>query len=393
MVSAPDFSPLSLNTRAISAFQEIHVIAIIGAGPVGSHLAYHLAKRGEEVEVFEEHNTVGEPIQCTGIVTSGISEFAPSTKYVVNRIKDTRIVAPNGEGVEIRMSHDNIVMCRTKFDRYLADRAKKAGAQYHLGHRYVKHSGKNVVFKVGREWRRRKNITADVVVGADGPDSAVAKSAGLYGERKFFLSAQATVQLENNNVVEFYTGFGDFAWLVPESKTLVRIGLCTRANVFRTFDTFMKWRLGPQYKENIVARQGGLIPLYDPRARTHAGNAYLVGDAALMVKATTAGGIIQGLIAAEELAKVLIEGGNYEHAWRKRIGKDLFLHLFMRNLMDRFSEKDYNEIIHIFKQEKNRRVLEEFDRDYPTRYLLRLVLQEPRFLTFARVLLRRRKVR
>lgn len=367
------------------------MIAIVGAGPAGSHLAYLLAKAGKEVHVFEEHSSVGEPVQCTGIVTSGVSEFAPAGKYVVNRIRDARIVAPNGEAVGVRFSSDNLIIDRTKFDRCLAERAEKAGARYHLDHRCLSHNGNDVEFSAGSG--RRKHVTADIVVGADGPNSAVAKSAGLFGEREFFMGVQATIRLENDNTVEFSTGFGDFAWLVPESKSRVRIGLCTRGSAHQTFDAFMKWRIGMSYEKRIVSRQAGLIPVYDPKVRTHSGNTYLVGDAAGMVKATTAGGILQGMQAAEELATALVEGGDYEQAWRRRIGRDLYLHLLMRKVLDRMSAADYNRLVRLFQKEKNRRVLEEFDRDYPSRYLLRLLLQEPKLAGFARVLLRARMVR
>ena len=43
------------------------MISIIGAGPAGSYLASLLRK--EEVEVFEEHDKIGLPVQCTGITT------------------------------------------------------------------------------------------------------------------------------------------------------------------------------------------------------------------------------------------------------------------------------------------------------------------------------------
>ncbi|MEM4264021.1 MAG: NAD(P)-binding protein, partial [Candidatus Woesearchaeota archaeon] len=43
------------------------MISIIGAGPVGSFAAYLLAKAGFEVSIFEEHEKIGLPVQCTGL--------------------------------------------------------------------------------------------------------------------------------------------------------------------------------------------------------------------------------------------------------------------------------------------------------------------------------------
>jgi len=62
------------------------MISIIGAGPSGSYLAFLLAKSGKKVQIFEEHSSVGRPVQCTGIVTSSISRFIRLKKeFVINR--------------------------------------------------------------------------------------------------------------------------------------------------------------------------------------------------------------------------------------------------------------------------------------------------------------------
>ncbi len=49
-------------------------IAIVGAGPMGCYIAYLLARSGLRPTVFEEHKNIGEPIQCTGIVTKKIEQ-------------------------------------------------------------------------------------------------------------------------------------------------------------------------------------------------------------------------------------------------------------------------------------------------------------------------------
>ena len=44
-------------------------VVIVGAGPVGGHTANLLAKRGQRVLLLEEHNEIGRPFQCAGLVT------------------------------------------------------------------------------------------------------------------------------------------------------------------------------------------------------------------------------------------------------------------------------------------------------------------------------------
>ena len=44
-------------------------VIIIGAGPVGGYAARLLCERGLSVLMVEEHNEVGRPFQCAGLVT------------------------------------------------------------------------------------------------------------------------------------------------------------------------------------------------------------------------------------------------------------------------------------------------------------------------------------
>ena len=50
-------------------------IAVIGAGPIGGYAASLFAKAGHQVSIYEEHATVGCPIQCTGLLTSDFDQF------------------------------------------------------------------------------------------------------------------------------------------------------------------------------------------------------------------------------------------------------------------------------------------------------------------------------
>ena len=43
-------------------------VVIIGAGPVGGYTARLLCERGLSVLMVEEHNEVGRPFQCAGLV-------------------------------------------------------------------------------------------------------------------------------------------------------------------------------------------------------------------------------------------------------------------------------------------------------------------------------------
>ena len=96
------------------------MISIIGAGPIGAYLAGKLAKEGEEVRLFEEHENIGRPVQCAGIVSKNIRNFVRIDKeFVLNVINGARIYSPNGECFEIKGNKEAYVLDRAKFDNYL----------------------------------------------------------------------------------------------------------------------------------------------------------------------------------------------------------------------------------------------------------------------------------
>src|SRR3989338_1919946 len=96
-------------------------VSIIGAGPAGGFTAYQLAKKGFDVRVYEEHEKIGVPVQCTGIVTSAIKDILHIKKEVVaNKITKTRVYAPNGKFVEIKL-RENFILNRTLFDSQICE--------------------------------------------------------------------------------------------------------------------------------------------------------------------------------------------------------------------------------------------------------------------------------
>lgn len=360
------------------------MISIIGAGPAGNYLAYLLAKAGKKVHVFEEHPEIGKPVQCTGIVTAAIRDIIDiPDDCVINTVKKARIYAPNNTYVETRFSRENLILDRNVFDNFLADKAIQAGATYLLNNSYVCHDKTSITVR----YKKEKDVTipTDIIIGADGPNSKVGRMAGLVLKRKYWTGVQVRARFTNKNIVDFYPFIGTFAWVVPESRTIARIGILGKENIKKEFDRFLT-RLQIQ-KKDIIEKQGGIIPQYDKHIKTSKGNVYLVGDAAGFVKGTTAGGIIQALLGAEALSNSLINNLSYHKEWKKRIGKDLYVHLLARKILDNFSKKDYDLLVKLCNQKKVRTILETRDRDYLSQMIVRLVLSEPRLLYFIKNLI------
>lgn len=360
-------------------------IAVIGAGPAGSYTAYLLAKAGKKVTLIEEHDHIGSPVQCTGIVTHSIEKFFKLPKEVVaNRCSKVVVI---GKGKRITANVDEIVMWRNKFDRFVADMAQDAGAKILTGTKFISLSKDAIAVK--EKGGRIREIKTEAIVGADGPSSPVARSAQIPHDNKFYIGMQAKVKLKMQ-VDEFETHFGEaypefFGWVVPESKDTVRLGLGATKNVQPLFYKFLEKITG---KKEIQCWESGIIPIYNPAQQIQKGNVYLIGDAATQVKATTGGGIIPSLKAAHTLTDCIVNNKNYNRAYKLTSGKELWLHLGMRKFLNKFKDEDYDRLIGLMGKENVQRVLKKYDRDTPIPLLLNLAIKEPRFFSFASIALR-----
>lgn len=348
------------------------MISIIGAGPAGNYLAYLLAKHGRKVSVYEEHDSIGLPVQCAGIVTSKIRELIPIRKqFLINKIKKIRVYAPNEKFVDFNLKNDNYIIDRMKFDRYLADKAKEAGAKFFLNHKFISMNKNILKFNKGLKKTR-------ILVGADGPMSKVGKVAGLNKKRKFIVGLQARVSGNfDKKVICTYLNKNYLGWVIPENDKVARIGIFSKKNSNIYFKNFIK-----KFKGKIRGYNSGLIPIYDSKSKIKKKNVYLVGDAAGQVKASTFGGIVTGMFASRELAKAIIKKKNYKKLCDKKISKELKRHLSIRKKFDKFTNKDYNDFVKLASQTKIKTLLEKYDRDNLKLYSFKVLLREPRFFKY-----------
>ena len=359
------------------------MISIIGAGPAGSYLAYLLAKQGKEVTIFEEHDAVGKPVQCTGIVTHSIEKFFKLKNDVIaKKLNKVVVVSKNNK---ISVDVDEIVMWRDRFDMFVADMAQEAGAEILLNHKFVGFNGKNSIKIRDKKNNKIKEVKTDAIVGADGPYSSVAKAAGINSDSKNYIGMQAKVRL-SMDTTSFETYFGSdfpnfFGWCVPESENTARIGIGCFENAQEYFYRFLKRRTG---NKDILCWESGLIPLYNPKKKIQKDNVYLIGDAATQVKATTGGGIIPSLKAVQTLCDCIANYKDYNKEFRKQSGRELLLHLKIRNVLNKFSDKDYDMLLDLMDRENVKKILKKYDRDTPIPLVANLLLKEPRFLMFGR---------
>ena len=169
-------------------------IAVIGAGPVGGYAASLLAAQGHDVSLYEEHKEIGRPVQCTGLLTGSFDDLKlpPNAlqSFLVNKTERIELIAPSGRKIEIKQKE--YIIDRSKFDAYFMDKAVDKGAKLHLGRRFISANDNWLQFKDNCAGRR-VYAPAELVVGADGPNSAGAPQVGLFWpEGIFFLGAASS---------------------------------------------------------------------------------------------------------------------------------------------------------------------------------------------------------
>jgi geranylgeranyl reductase family protein len=345
------------------------MISVIGAGPAGSYYSSLVAKNNE-VHLFEEHKTVGKPVACTGILTNSIDSIVPIPKeLLVTKITRFKIISPNGKSIYVDLKKSDNVVDRAGFDQYLFNKAVDSGANIHLDEKFLGYK------KIGKNYNiqtTKSNYTTDMIVGADGPLSSVAKSAKIFGNRKFISGFQVRAKYPNleEGTTIIHLNLGEFSWIVPEDDKVARIGVIgvNGPKLVSDYQKLIK-------DATIIEHQSGIIPLYNPKQqlRKDKEDIFLLGDAATQVKATTYGGIIYGILAAGYLAE---NKDSYKKRFNEKLGKDLWMSLKMRDLMNHMDDTQANELIDIFEKQTNSKVLSENSRDFPSKFIVQLLMKE-----------------
>lgn len=348
------------------------MISIIGAGPVGCYTGYLLAKEGLKVDIYEEHKEIGKPVQCAGLLAESIDSLVKLDKDIIsNTIKKIKIISPDKSELDIETKE--IVLDRERFDKHIANLALDAGCSIHFSSRFENN-------KINK-----KDLKSEILIGADGPFSRVAQSIGLLNDRKYQVGMQVRAELETDpeQYKVIIKNFPGFAWIIPESDKIARIGLLTDSSPALHFKQLLK-EIKPK---RIIESNSGLIPLHNPKLPIQKDNIYLIGDAATQVKATTAGGIIPGLRAAVHLSKAITKDLNYTGLCMTDVSKQLKLHLLMRNILNKFSESDYNDLVKMLDKPNIKDLFKNISRERPSLLLPKLMLRQPKLLKYFKCLI------
>ena len=344
----------------------MHDVVVIGAGPAGLHAARLLAGRGLDVVVIEEHEAIGRPVHCTGILAeSAFDEFDLPRETILNPLTTARFVSPAGREVPYRSNRlEAVVIDRPLFDARLAERAGGAGARLVCCTRVVRVSCD--ADSVSIDTSTGSGFQARACVLACGARYALHRQLGLARPAFLLHTAQAELPVARLGDVEVHFGAETapegFAWAAPvlrDGRPYARVGvMCTHhaPRYFQRTVDRLRARWGIRVEDTLPPRQK-VLPL-STVARTYGHRLLAVGDAAGLVKSTTGGGIYYSLLsatlAAEVLAEALAQGdlgaeslAAYERRWRDHLDAELSTQLSLRVLAQRMSDQDIESLFEL----------------------------------------------
>eukprot|EP00561_Arcocellulus_cornucervis_P012717 CAMPEP_0185802888 /NCGR_PEP_ID=MMETSP1322-20130828/2265_1 /TAXON_ID=265543 /ORGANISM="Minutocellus polymorphus, Strain RCC2270" /LENGTH=459 /DNA_ID=CAMNT_0028498695 /DNA_START=35 /DNA_END=1414 /DNA_ORIENTATION=+ len=339
--SAAAFQPhtaLNAVPKSSSALDMKYTVAVVGGGPSGACAAEIFAQeKNIETVMFERKFDNAKP--CGGAIPlCMIGEFDIPETVVDRKVRKMNLISPSGVEVDIGDTlkpNEYIGMCRREImDKYLRDRAIEYGAQPINGlvtsvdipanHKQTEepYTINYMEFTEGSSAGTPKTMDVDVIVGADGANSRVAKcmDAGLYN---FAIAFQERIKISDDKMkfyeemAEMYVGDDvspDFyGWVFPKYDHVgVGTGTVVNRPAIKQYQKAIRERAGDKIAGGkIIKVEAHPIPEHY-RPRRVQGRIALVGDAAGYVTKCSGEGIYfaakSGRMAAQEIVKLMKSG-------------------------------------------------------------------------------------
>ncbi len=349
---------------------------IIGGGPAGSYAALNLAKIGVKVKVFEEHSEIGLPSHCAGHISirslRNMGLYPLPEDIVENTFDTANFYSPLGTKFSLHLSHPvTAALDRARFDKYLAEQANAAGAQFILNapvQSLIKTEGfvKGVNIQLAGQ---KKEINSKITLDAEGISSRLLRQAGLTTLKPQGLVYAVEAEVENVkeielNSVEVYFGKsyapGFYGWLIPKRDGTAKLGLATKkGNPYEFLRALMTKHpiASKQLSKAKITKIGyHAISLGGPINKTYANGFLAIGDCASQVKPTTGGGVIFGLTCAKIAAETTHEAlqkddvsSDFLQMYQKRcsnsLGFDFVVMSRLRRFLDALSDQKIDEML------------------------------------------------
>lgn len=322
-------------------------VIVVGGGPAGSTLAWKLASNGVKTIVldgakFPREKVCGDYVEPRGLhildQMGGLGTLEATSPLPITH-SSTYIDAKRryiGKipfyGVHRTLPPHGYIVPRDVFDSLLLEIAGQAGAKLHQETYVTGFTATDSGVQVQAQFKGKKlTYRGRAVVGADGVNSVIARSAGLLAAdpRHIALSQRAYADGLDGGLGEaafffdadFFPGYG---WMFPMRRGRVNLGVgilketCQRDGIAvpRLFTEFFEKlkRSHPRCRNLKLCKPpiGGIVKTYGSAGPNYFHRGLLIGDAGSFVDPMTGEGITpameSALIAARVILKALHSG-------------------------------------------------------------------------------------
>nr|WP_302578516.1 NAD(P)/FAD-dependent oxidoreductase [Methanobrevibacter arboriphilus] len=355
-------------------------VAIVGGGPIGSTLAYKIAKEGYKVAILDKKKEIGIPLQCAGIVSKKLMDVNEiPDNLILNSVKGAYLHSSNNT-LKVEKNHtEAFIIDRIAYDKFLAERAVNNGVKFFNQYKVTYIDSDNGIIRC----QNNMEVSAKIIVGADGSKSFV---SSLINEKfNYFNASQYLVEINtssrdnmiNTNAVEFVDLFAiskilpGFLWCIPTSDSSFRVGLFSN-NSYKDQKEILNSFLAndERFKESsIIEKYHGKIPIFDKNKKIIKDRILLIGDAASQLKPTTGGGLIIGFdttnLAKDAIIKSLDNDNinflkDYEQNFKKKYAKELNYQIRVQKTLENLSDNDLDFMFTKLKEKNAEEIISKY---------------------------------
>jgi flavin-dependent dehydrogenase len=289
-------------------------VVIIGAGLAGLQCAKRLAGSGAKILLVDRRVDLTKGIHTTGIfVRKTLEDFAFPAGTLGRPVRRVTLYSPKLKALALASDKDEFCVGKMArlYESYLED-CVRSGVHFAPATRYISaatdspsaDNGGDVrsVVKLERSGEQFE-VTAKVLVGADGANSRVAKDLKLDQNKEWIVGYEEVFRSENPDREAHLHCFlnarlapGYLAWIADDTED-IHIGVGGYPGRFNPRDALKVFRetIASNFIDfkavQLTETRGGHIPVGGVLRRIANERGLLIGDAAGAVSPLTAGGL------------------------------------------------------------------------------------------------------
>ena len=352
-------------------------VVVVGAGPVGSTIAYYLSNHDLDVALVDKKTQIGYPLQCAGILSRHIFELndLPS-QIILNEVNGAFIHTQNHI---LKVRKDTVqayIIDRIAYDEFLLKRAIKNGVKL-INQKVV-----DVDCEKGITYFSNDHITSKIIVGCDGPNSVVSEKIGNIQSN--FQASQMLVEIDGENMNSFRNSSENveeyvdtclldeilpgFLWLIPLKNNLYRVGMFSNQS-FKEQNEILNNFLSENFEYEVIEKYKGFIPIFNNKNVLVRDRLLLIGDAASQIKPTSGGGLMISFDACEMACRHIVEClknddenilKGYEKEFRDKYLKEFSYQFKVQKTLNMLSDDDLDHLFSKLKKNDGERLISEY---------------------------------